>query len=177
MKRPHWTACTKTVETTARVWAAKFGRRSARRETPVLTLDDLIQEGWIVAHKVMRTYDAKRGAKLETVLFIALHRHFARLLKRSLEKTFKYTAEQQMRITDYELFQRHSNPDRRKVNLIMAKIEELDRLSPADAALIRDLVTMKQDVKKIARARNRQWSIPFTQQRIDELKAVLKGAV
>lgn len=167
---PHWTACEKTVKATARVWAAKFSRRSARRETPVLTYDDLVQEGWLVAHKVMRTYDAKRGAKLETVLFISLHRHFARLLKQSLEKTFKYTAEQQVRILDYEMFQ--SRTDSRKIRLLMAKIDEL---TPEEYRLVLDLIDLKQNAKKIAK--KWQWSIPFTEQRIDELKAVLKGAV
>jgi DNA-directed RNA polymerase specialized sigma24 family protein len=169
---PHWSVCKKTVETTARVWAAKFSRRSARRETPVLVLDDLIQEGWLIAHKVLRTYDPARGAKIETVLFVALHRHYARLLKQSLERTFKYTAEQQVRIADFELFQRYSNPSRRKINLIMAKIAEL---TDEERTLVCDLVTMKQNAEKIAR--KRQWSLPFTQQRIDELKAVLKGAI
>jgi DNA-directed RNA polymerase specialized sigma24 family protein len=170
VKRPHWTVCEKTVNATARVWAAKFSRRSARHETPVLTHDDLIQEGWLVAHKVLRTYDPKRGAKIETVLFIALHRHYARLLKRSLEKTFRYTAEQQARIADYALFQPHH--DSRKIRLLMAKIDEL---TDDEHDLVRDLIALKSSAVKIAR--KRQWSIPFTQQRIDELRAVLKGAV
>ncbi len=170
MKRPHWTACEKTVNATARVLRGKFRRRRVRGETEVLTYDDLVQEGWLVAHKVMRTYNPKRGAKIETVLFISLHRHYARLLKRSLEKTFRYTAEQQERIADYEMFQ--SRTDSRKVRLIMAKIAAL---APPEQALVRDLVNMKQNTVKIAR--KLQWSIPFTEQRIEELKAVLKGAV
>lgn len=136
----------------------------------MLTHDDLIQEGWLVAHKVMRTYNLKRGAKVETVLFIALHRHYARLLKRSLEKTFKYTAEQQRLIADYSLFQ--SPESSRKMRLLMAKIHEL---TEDEKDFIRELIDTKQNVEKIAS--KRQWSIPFTQQRIDELRAVLKGAV
>lgn len=170
--RPHWTACQKTVETTARVWAAKFSRRSARHETPVLTYDDLVQEGWLVAHKVMRTYNAKRGAKIETVLFVSLHRHFARLLKHALVRAFKYTAEQQQIIADFELFRSQYHAESRRVRLIMAKIAEL---TPDERALVCDLVNMKQNTARIAK--KRQWSIPFTEQRIEELRAVLKGAV
>lgn len=118
----------------------------------------------------MRTYNLKRGAKVETVLFIALHRHYARLLKRSLEKTFKYTAEQQRLIADYSLFQ--SPESSRKMRLLMAKIHEL---TEDEKDFIRELIDTKQNVEKIAS--KRQWSIPFTQQRIDELRAVLKGAV
>ncbi len=174
MKRtaPHWTACEKTVKATARVWAAKFSRRSARRETPVLTYDDLVQEGWLVAHKVMRTYNPKRGAKIETVLFISLHRHYARLLKHSLTRTFKYTAEQQAAIADFELFRSQHHAESRRVRLIMAKIAEL---TPDERALVCDLVSLKQNTVKIAK--KWRWSIPFTEQRIEELKAVLKGAV
>lgn len=169
---PHWSACEKTVKATARVWAAKFSRRSARRETPVLTYDDLVQEGWLVAHKVLRTYDPKRGAKIETVLFVSLHRHYARLLKHSLMRIFKYTAEQQAALANFELFRSQHHSESRRVRLLLSKIMEL---TPEEQALIRDLIDLKQNTVKIAK--KRQWSIPFTEQRIEELKAVLKGAI
>ena len=54
----------------------------------------------------------------------------------------------------------------------MAKIAEL---TPDERALVCDLVSLKQNTVKIAK--KWRWSIPFTEQRIEELKAVLKGAV
>lgn len=159
---PHYRHCEKTVTHTARVWTPKFGQRVA--------YDDLVQEGWIVAHRVLRDYDPNRGARIETLLVLALRHHFGRLAKTMRRKQLDLPA------FDYYTQAHHVGADRTTEARIM--LARLHDMPPDDQYLAADLVEFEtlplpRRVKKIAKRRG--WSVPFTKIRIVELRAMLRG--
>jgi hypothetical protein len=166
MKRtpvPQWSQCEYTIRREARYWRPRFQRQ--------LSVDDLMQEGWLVAHKVLRIYDPSRGAKMETLLTLSIRRHFSRLVKRVLMRAMIYNEQQRQRIDNWLRVSRYDvNPTNAlRARLIIAKLEMMSR---EDQALALHLLETNGCVKAVAKRNH--WSLPFTRERVKALRAVLR---
>jgi hypothetical protein len=130
-----------------------------------------MQEGWLIAHKVLRNYDPSRGAKIETYLTLSLRRHFARLVKRVLMRTLFYNEQQEQSVDNWLRVSRYDvNPTNAlRARLIVAKLEMMSR---EDQALALHLLETNGCVKAVAKKNH--WSLPFTRERVRALRAVLK---
>lgn len=162
---PTWGSCEYTIYREARYW---------QRLTHLWSTEDLVQEGWIIAEKVLRAYDPRRNCKLETLLTLAIRRQFARLFKRTLQHGFIYTERQGIDLRNHvEMTQAPLDVHRSlDAYLMMACFE---RLPADDQSLAWDIVEYGHKVRRIAK--KRAWSVPFTKERIAQLRRVLKESV
>lgn len=162
---PTWASCEFTIYRESRYWS---------RLSHLLTTDDLVQEGWLIAHKVLRAYDPTRNCKLETLLTLAIRRQFARLFKRTLQHAFIYTERQGVDLRNHIESTQQPLDVQRALDawLMMACFE---RMSAEDQSLAWDIVELGHKIRHIAK--RRAWSVPFTKERIAQLRRVLKESV
>lgn len=137
----------------------------------MLSVDDLKQEGHVVALHVLQTYDPNRPVEVETVLTTALRRHFRRLIKRTLMRAFLYDATERARFTaDLRTRQRESPADALTARVMLAR---LATLPPGEQKLAAALVRTNGRLAPIAR--RYLWSAYETRKRVAALRQLLTG--
>lgn len=158
MRRPVPTLarCAPTITRESRYWARVF--------RGLLTVDDLRQEATIVALKVLDHYDPQRAAAVETLLTLALRRHFRRLIKRTLTRAFLYDAARRSLLV-HELRARAnvSPEDQAFARTLVA------RIPPEDHTLAAALMDANGNVAAVARQQH--WTLHYTNKRVAALRA------
>lgn len=147
-----------TILREARYWAARF--------RGVYTVDDLKQEGWLVALRVMQTYDATRGMKVETLLTIALRRHYSMMVRAVVVRAIPDDVRDELRALP-----RDFNPVRAYEAGLLLK--QLRALPDDQQSLARELIDHDGSVRALATAR--RWPISRATREVRRLREALSS--
>lgn len=161
MRRPVPTLarCEKTITRESRYWRRNF--------RGLLSLDDLRQEGRIVALRVLDAFDPNRGTEVETVLTVALRKHYRRLIKRTLMRAFLYNVETRVPLDR----RRADQPD--EVLAARLLLARLAKLPSGTRRLAFELMRANGRLSLVAQ--RYQWSAYETRKRVHALRAMLTG--
>lgn len=145
-----------TIMREARYWASRF--------RGIYTVDDLKQEGWLVALRVMSEYDATRPVKVETYLTVALRRRFSSMVRSVVTRVVVADALRDALPRDF-------NPARAYEAGVLFK--RLRALPSDQQALARDLLDHDGSVRALAASR--KWPMYRATKEVKRLRDALNG--
>jgi hypothetical protein len=165
MRRPVPTLarCEATILRESRYWIRNFHG--------LIGVDDLRQEGRIVALRVLNHFDPMRGTQVETLLTDALRRHYRRLIKRTLVRAFLYDGSQRARfVADLRERERMHPFGLVTARVLLSRVRELP-LSEQRLAV----ALVQSDGRVASVARRYHWTRYYTHKRVSALRALLGG--
>lgn len=173
---PKVRACWPTIRREAIWWAHPL--TGPLRHTH--TINDLQQEGWIVAMRVLKHFKRSRKVKLETYLTTALHRHFRYMVTTALRRALTHAMFNRLDDADpaikakHEALTAHSPIDDLDHELdLELGIERLERLDPESRRLA--LALARCGGKIIPLAQLLRLPLYIVRPRVHALRARLKA--
>ncbi len=162
---PPLSRCLATIQREARYFQSQF--------RGLLSRDDLMQEGWLIALKVLEHFDSARGAKIETLLTLAIRQHFRRLIKTTLLRALIYTEEQRYR-ADARLREEFPRVIEHPEDIHEARLITLRlRTLPVEQQrLAWELANSNGRISRVAR--DNGWSMRNARVRVSALRAALR---